>query len=79
MYAILRAGGKQIKVAPGDVVRIERSSEKKAANLEKKESAKSRVQGGKLQGILAPGLAPLGLKERCQSRASQPQGYSHGW
>ena len=31
MYAILRAGGKQIKVAPGDVVRIERSSEKKAA------------------------------------------------
>lgn len=26
MYAILRAGGKQIKVAPGDVVRIERSS-----------------------------------------------------
>jgi large subunit ribosomal protein L21 len=31
MYAILRAGGKQIKVAPGDVVRIERSSEQKAA------------------------------------------------
>jgi large subunit ribosomal protein L21 len=26
MYAILRAGGKQIKVAPGDVVRIERPS-----------------------------------------------------
>ena len=31
MYAILRSGGKQLKVAPGDVVRIERSAGKKAA------------------------------------------------
>ena len=30
MYAILRAGGKQLKVAPGDVVRIEKPSEKAA-------------------------------------------------
>jgi large subunit ribosomal protein L21 len=29
MYAILRAGGKQIKVAPGDVVRIEKPSGEK--------------------------------------------------
>ena len=28
MYAILRAGGKQLRVAPGDVIRIERPSEK---------------------------------------------------
>ena len=28
MYAILRAGGKQLKVTPGDVVRIEKPSEK---------------------------------------------------
>ncbi len=28
MYAILRTGGKQLKVAPGDVVRIEKPSEK---------------------------------------------------
>jgi len=28
MYAILRAGGKQLKVAPGDVVRIEKPSER---------------------------------------------------
>jgi large subunit ribosomal protein L21 len=28
MYAILRAGGKQLKVSPGDVVRIETPSEK---------------------------------------------------
>jgi large subunit ribosomal protein L21 len=27
MYAILRAGGKQVKVSPGDVVRIEKPSE----------------------------------------------------
>ncbi len=27
MYAILRAGGKQVKVAPGDVIRIEKPSE----------------------------------------------------
>ncbi|HKA37443.1 MAG TPA: 50S ribosomal protein L21 [Thermoanaerobaculia bacterium] len=28
MYAIVRAGGKQLKVAPGDVVRIETPKEK---------------------------------------------------
>jgi len=28
MYAIVRSGGKQLKVTPGDVVRIERPSEK---------------------------------------------------
>ena len=28
MYAIVRSGGKQLKVAPGDVVRIEKPSEK---------------------------------------------------
>jgi large subunit ribosomal protein L21 len=27
MYAILRAGGKQVKVAPGDVIRIEKPAE----------------------------------------------------
>jgi len=37
MYAILRAGGKQIRVAPGDVVRIERTSGKKAAKGDKLE------------------------------------------
>ncbi len=28
MYAILRAGGKQIKVSPGDVIRVEKPSDK---------------------------------------------------
>lgn len=27
MYAILRAGGKQVKVSPGDVIRIEKPSQ----------------------------------------------------
>lgn len=30
MYAILRSGGKQVKVSPGDVVRIERKAGEKA-------------------------------------------------
>ena len=30
MYAILRSGGKQVKVAPGDVVRIERTAGRKS-------------------------------------------------
>jgi len=28
MFAILRAGGKQVRVSPGDVIRVERPSEK---------------------------------------------------
>jgi large subunit ribosomal protein L21 len=34
MYAILRSGGKQLKVSAGDVVRIEKPSSKKAAKGE---------------------------------------------
>jgi large subunit ribosomal protein L21 len=34
MYAILRAGGKQVKVSAGDVVRIEKPSQKKLAKGE---------------------------------------------
>jgi len=37
MYAILRAGGKQIRVAPGDVVRIEKTAGKKTAKGDKLE------------------------------------------
>ncbi|MGH9399005.1 MAG: 50S ribosomal protein L21 [Thermoanaerobaculia bacterium] len=31
MYAILKAGGRQVKVAPGDIVRIERTAGEKPA------------------------------------------------
>ena len=34
MYAILRAGGKQVKVSAGDVVRIEKPSQQKLARGE---------------------------------------------
>jgi large subunit ribosomal protein L21 len=34
MYAILRAGGKQVKVSTGDVVRVERPSGRKLAKGE---------------------------------------------
>ena len=34
MYAILRSGGKQLKVSAGDVVRIEKTSSKKSAKGE---------------------------------------------
>jgi large subunit ribosomal protein L21 len=34
MYAILRAGGKQVRVSAGDVVRIEKPSQKKLAKGE---------------------------------------------
>jgi large subunit ribosomal protein L21 len=34
MYAILRSGGKQLKVSAGDVVRIEKPSSKKASKGE---------------------------------------------
>jgi large subunit ribosomal protein L21 len=37
MYAILRSGGKQVKVAPGDVVRLERTAGKKSAKGERLE------------------------------------------
>ncbi len=36
MYAILRAGGKQLKVSPGDVVRIEKPLEKVSKGQELK-------------------------------------------
>jgi large subunit ribosomal protein L21 len=37
MYAILRSGGKQVKVAPGDVVRLERTAGKKSVKGDRME------------------------------------------
>ena len=34
MYAVIRTGGKQYRVAPGDVIRIEKSNAEKSGNLE---------------------------------------------
>ena len=47
MYAILRAGGKQLKVSPGDVVRVERPSEKVEKGQQLSLSGVVFVGGGK--------------------------------
>ena len=61
MYAILRAGGKQIRVAPGDVVRIEKTSGKKAAKGDKLELADVVLVSGDA-GVRTGGKAVAGVK-----------------
>ncbi len=59
MYAILRAGGKQLKVSPGDVVRIERDSEKEVAKGERLELSDVLLvsgDGGARSGEKAAGV-----------------------
>ncbi len=46
MYAIVRAGGKQVKVAAGDVIRIEKPSEKVGKGQEVRFSDIVFVGGG---------------------------------
>jgi len=65
MYAILRAGGKQLKVSPGDVVRIE----KPAAGVEKGQTLKlsevvfagggDKAAGAKSVTVTATVLGPV--------------------
>ena len=58
MYAILRSGGKQLKVSPGDVVRVERTAAKKAARgdrLELSEVVLVSGEGGVRTGAKAVG------------------------
>jgi large subunit ribosomal protein L21 len=62
MYAILRAGGKQVKVSPGDVVRIERRSGSKAAKGDRLELSDVLVvsgEGGPRSGKEAAGTRVL--------------------
>ncbi len=56
MYAILRAGGKQVKVAPGDVIRIEKTSGEKYAKGQELKLSDVLIAGNegkepKLRGI----------------------------
>ena len=46
MYAILRAGGKQVKVEPGDIVRIERASGERYAKGQALEFSDVVLAGG---------------------------------
>jgi large subunit ribosomal protein L21 len=62
MYAILRAGGKQLKVSPGDVVRIERPATEPAAKgtrLELSEVVLVSGEGGARMGQKASGVRVL--------------------
>ncbi|MGH9368734.1 MAG: 50S ribosomal protein L21 [Thermoanaerobaculia bacterium] len=61
MYAILRAGGKQVKVAPGDVVRLERTAGQKAAKGDRLELSDVVLVSGE-KGIRAGGRAAGDVK-----------------
>ena len=61
MYAILRSGGKQVKVAPGDVVRLERTAGKKSAKGERLELSDVVLVSGE-GGVRTGGKAVNGVK-----------------
>jgi len=60
MYAILRAGGKQLKVSPGDVVRIERGAGQKASKGDRLELSDVLVVSG--EGTPRAGADAAGVK-----------------
>ncbi len=61
MYAILRSGGKQVKVAPGDVVRLERTAGKKSAKGERLELSDVVLVSGE-GGVRTGSKAVTGVK-----------------
>ena len=61
MYAILRSGGKQVKVAPGDVVRLERTAGKKSAKGERLELSDVVLVSGE-DGVRTGSKAVTGVK-----------------
>ena len=60
MYAILRSGGKQVKVAPGDVVRIERKAGEKTEKGQTLELSDILLVSGE-KGVRAGGGAVAGV------------------
>ena len=52
MYAVIRAGGKQYRVAPGDVVKIEKTSNNSDQNIEFEVLAVSGEEGKIRQRII---------------------------
>jgi len=61
MYAILRSGGKQVKVAPGDVVRLERTAGKKTATGDRLELSDVVLVSGE-GGVRSGAKAVSGVK-----------------
>jgi large subunit ribosomal protein L21 len=48
MYAVIRSGGKQYRVAPGDIVRIEKLAADEGANVEFKDVLAVSAEAGKI-------------------------------
>ena len=83
MYAIIRTGGKQYKVSPGDVIRVERLSGERGRSVEfnhvfavRKESLKvgsplvenAKVRGTILRNARGPKVRVLKYKRKKQYR-----------
>ena len=92
MYAILRTGGKQYKVSPGDVIRIEQVDGESGSTIEfnhvfavRKESLtvgtplveNAKVRGTILRSARAPKVRVLKYKRKKQYRRTL--GHRHGF
>jgi large subunit ribosomal protein L21 len=60
MYAVIRAGGKQYRVAPGDVIRIEKQEAEKSGHLEFTDVLAVSAEAGKIARPQGDGARVLG-------------------
>jgi large subunit ribosomal protein L21 len=60
MYAVIRAGGKQYRVAPGDVIRIEKTEAEKSGHLEFKDVLAVSAEAGQIARPQGEGARVLG-------------------
>lgn len=60
MYAVIRAGGKQYRVAPGDVIRIEKTEAEKSGHLEFTDVLAVSAEAGQIGRPQGEGARVLG-------------------
>jgi len=60
MYAVIRAGGKQYRVAPGDVIRIEKTEAEKSGHLEFTDVLAVSAEAGQIARPQGEGARVLG-------------------
>lgn len=60
MYAVIRAGGKQYRVAPGDVIRIEKTQAEKSGHLEFTDVLAVSAEAGQIARPQGEGARVLG-------------------
>lgn len=60
MYAVIRAGGKQYRVAPGDVIRIEKTEAEKSGHLEFTDVLAVSAEAGQIGRPQSEGARVLG-------------------